>query len=436
MSKPGSTAEDRKAKRTRAFVLLIGVGLSASVVEMGALGAIDASTAVTFGGRITGVIFLASALLALAAVFAMFTYSTGTRGPSFSGAVILIGVAIAGLMNLGLLIMQIETGDYTPYLWLWISLASWSCWTLFMLRRRGVWKRIPQPKKFAAGVFLTGVLAVANFTYTQVYKPYAQPSKIELTTSFGKPSVTPDGKSVALPLHIHLANTGDVSLYIVGSLYQVTARKAHASKARTTKDWLQDIEGSQFDLQRDVDVKGYDLIQSGRIEDPGIYIDPGDSSTETKVIEIPLSGAYDVLFARSEALILRKDKVSLSSDFEYSEKYSWDENYQHSTDAPDWVDQPLKHEFIEYQAPITQNSAILKAIRGSKNLTAWWILGQPAQESQFGPYITGVIASVNDEGREPTSRENEQSSERYGLAFLTSGVAQESFGAVKKSVTG
>ncbi|MFI1074334.1 hypothetical protein [Streptomyces puniciscabiei] len=440
MSKSGSAVKVQELKRIRAFAAAIAVGLSVSVIEMGALGAIDASTAATFGGRITGVTFLFSALLALAAIFAIFTYSNGTRGPSYSAAAIVIGVAIAGLMNMGLLILQIEAGDYTPYLWLWISLVSWSCWTLFTLRRRGVWERIPQPKKFAAGVFLTGVLAVANFAYTQIYKPYAQPSKMVLTTSFGKPSITPDGRSVAVPLKIHYANTGDVSLYIAGSLYQVTARKAHASKTRTTKDWLRDIDNSQIynspmDLRRDVAVEENDLIQSGPIESPGVFIDPGDSGTETKIIEIPSSSTYDALSARSEVIILRKDKAFLSNDFEYSEKHSWGENYRHSIDAPDWVAAP-KHEFVEYQAPITENSAILRAIRSSKDLTVWWVLDQPTQGSEFGPYTTGTIASINGEGRAPSSRDQEQTMERYGLLYLTTEPVQESFGAVRKSATG
>ncbi|MGW7044194.1 hypothetical protein ACWGDT_16070 [Streptomyces avermitilis] len=436
MSKSCSISNDRKFKRIRVFAILTGVGLSCGAIELGALGAIDASTAVTFGGRITGVTFLFSSLLALAAIFAMFAYSSNSREPSYSGVVILVGVAIIGLTNLGLLVLQIEGGDYTPYLWLWISLASWSCWTLFMLRRRGVWRRIPQPKKFAVGVLLTGFLAVANFAYTQIYKPYTQPGKLELTTSFGKPSVTPDGKSVALPLHIHMANDGDVSLYIAGSLYQVTARKAHPSKARTTKDWLRDIDESQRDLRRDVNVEGYDLIQSGPVVGPGDWYDPGDSSTDTKIIEVPLGSTYDVLLARSEAIILRKDKVTLSADYRYSGTSSWGKDYEHSTDAPGWVDPDHKGEFMEYQAPVTQNSAILKAIRDSKNLTVWWILDQPTLESEFGPYVDGVIASTNDEDREPSALENEQATERYGLAFLNSGTVQESFGAVRKSVKG
>ncbi|SOD85866.1 hypothetical protein [Streptomyces sp. Ag109_G2-15] len=436
MSKPGSVINDRKFKRIRTFAILTGVGLSVSVIELGALGAADASTAMTFGGRITGVAFLLSALLALAAAFAMFTYSSSTQGPSYSAAAILIGVTIAGLMNLGLLILQIEGGDYTPYLWLWASLTFWSSWTLVVLRRRGVWKRIPQPKKIAAGMALTGVLAAANFTYTQIYKPYAQPSKIELTTSFGKPSITPDGKSVALPLHVSLENAGDVSVYVAATLYQVTARKAHTSKGRTMQDWQRDIDEDQLDLRRDVDVDGYDLIQSGPIVDAGVYIEPGDKEVEIKVIEMPLSGLYDVLFAKGEAVILRKDKISLSSDFGYSGTRSWDENDQHAVDAPEWVDPAPKNEFIEYQAPIEENSAILKMIRGSKNLTVWWVLDQPKNESEFGPYLMGTIASINDEDREPSAPENDQTSQRYGLAFLTSGIVQESFGAVTKSVTG
>ncbi|MER7182686.1 hypothetical protein ABT404_24955 [Streptomyces hyaluromycini] len=436
MSNSEPAANDRKLNRIRTFAALTGVGLSVGVIEMGALGAIDASTAATFGGRITGVTFLFSAMLALAGTFAIFTYSNETRGPSYSAAAVLIGVAITGLMNFGLLILQFEAGDYTPYLWVWISLVSWSCWTLFMLRRRGIWKRIPQPKKFAVGALLTGIIAATNFTYTQIYKPSTQPSKVELNTSFGKPSITPDGKSVALPLNITLANTGDVSLFIAASTYQATARKAHASAARTMKDWLQDIDEFQYDFRRDVDVDGYDLIQSGPVEDAGIYLDPGDKTTESKVIEIPLNSTYDVILARSEAVILRKDKVSLSSDFASSEKDSWDENDQHSTDVPAWVDPDTKDEFIEYRAPLTENSAILKAIRSKKNLTVWWILAQPAQESEFGPYTSGVIASMNHEGHEPSSRETDQASERYGLAFLTSGAAQESFGAVRKSLTG
>ncbi|MEU2589213.1 hypothetical protein ABZ612_41870 [Streptomyces avermitilis] len=436
MSKSGPIPNDRKSKRILAFAILTGVGLSCGAIELGVLGAADASTAVTFGGRIIGVTFLFSSLLALAAVFAMFAYSSGSRGPSYSGAIILAGVAIIGFMNLGLLVLQIEGGDYTPYLWAWISLASWSCWTLFMLHRRGVWRRIPQPKKFAVGVLLSGVLAVANFAYTQIYKPYAQSSKLELTTTFGRASITPDGKSVSLPLYMHMANKGEVSLYIAGSLYQVTARKAHASKARTTKDWLRDIDESQLDLRRDVNVEGYDLIQSGPVVSPGEWYDPGDSFTTTKIIEVPLGSAYDVLVAKSDAIILRKDKVTLSGDYQYSKRNSWGGDYGHSADAPGWIDLGRKSEFIEYQAPITQNSAILKLIRGSKNLTVWWILDQPTRESEFGPYVDGVIASINDEYREPSASEFQLTTERYGLAIFTSGTVQESFGMVKKSVTG
>ncbi|MFD9881614.1 hypothetical protein ACFWZT_09140 [Streptomyces alboflavus] len=416
--------------------VLLGTGLCATAIELGMLGAADVSGALTYAGRISGVVFLAAAILEVSALFAL----VNLRRPDaarYSAALVLVGVLSSLLANLVLFFLQLDGWGYTHYLWFWVLLLPWSCWALWRLHRVGIWRLIPHAKGFAVGVALTGFLAVANFTHTQIYQPYTSPAMLSNSVEFGTATVT--NRGVSLPVRIRTRNTGSVGVYVLGSLYQVTGRKdSFVSSPRKTREWLQDLNSRQRELMRYTDVRkeGYELLAQGSFVGrsvPAHVLEPDAEMVTEKVVQFPPGASYDVLGATANITYLRKDRAKLVDNYSRSGRSSWTKKYGCCSDAapPRWVANEGVPTF-RFRSRIMHSSAVLENTRAPHYVTLWWVLNEPASESQFGPDLVSMIGPEDAQKREPTPAELRRMKDRYGLAHAPSGTVQKSLAELLK----
>lgn len=424
------------ALRSTVRWVLLGVGLFATAIELGVFGAADVSGALTYAGRISGVVFLAAAILELAALFALINLRQPDAA-KYSAALVLVGVLSSLLANLVLLILQLDGWSYTHYLWFWALLLPWSCWALWRLHRVGIWSLIPHAKGFAVGVAATGTLAVANFTYTQIYQPYTSPAMLSNLVEFG--TATEAGGVVSLPVRLRARNTGRVGVYVLGSLYQVSGRKtSFVPTPRKAQDWLKDLNSHQRDLMRYTDVKkkGYELLTQGQFVTraaPALVLEPGAELVAEKVVQFPAGASYDLLGATANVTYLRKDRVKLIHDYSTSGRSSWTGEFKCCSDAapPRWVAGKGVHTF-RFRSRIMHSTAVLENTRAPHYVALWWLLQEPASESQYGPELKAMIGPEDAQKREPTPAELRQMKDRYGLAHAPSGTVQKSLAELLK----
>ncbi|MET8947549.1 hypothetical protein ABZX30_29405 [Streptomyces sp. NPDC004542] len=109
---------------------------------LGFFGVEDASEALAYTWRFTGVLLvLASAALLLSAIAAVDHWIRGSF--SYSGLVALLGSVMAAAANLMLLIVTLRGGDSTGYLLLWAALTLACGWAAVRIYRTSI--VIPAP---------------------------------------------------------------------------------------------------------------------------------------------------------------------------------------------------------------------------------------------------------------------------------------------------
>ncbi|ANZ18553.1 membrane protein [Streptomyces noursei ATCC 11455] len=177
----------------------------------------------------------------VAAVLALGDY-WGKRNLRYSGVAVLLGVGTVAVTDLMFLVVQIEGGDYTPFLWLWIGLAVWAIWALWTLTRQRVWRGIPHPKGVALSVVVSGAIGVASLGYSQLYVPYTTPVRIPFAISFGDPTMSADGSLLHVPVHFTIRNTGSVSAFVLGASWVALGSPTRFdAKGSTMRDWKRDV---------------------------------------------------------------------------------------------------------------------------------------------------------------------------------------------------
>ncbi|MEU9418583.1 hypothetical protein [Streptomyces sp. NPDC048272] len=410
--------------------VLLAAGLCATAIELGVFGSADVSNALTYVGRINGVVFLAAAILEVTALVALINLRRhGTA--KYCAALVLVGVLVSLLVNLVLLILQIDGWSYTHYLWLWALLLPWSLWALWRLHRIEIWSHVPHARGIAAGVAVTGVLAVANFTYTQIYQPYTSTAMLTNSVEFGTATVT--GAGVSLPVRLRTRNTGQVGVYVLGSLYQVSGRKtSFVSTPRKAREWLQDIGSLQRDLMRYTNVrnKGYELLAQGQFigrAGPVHVLEPGSESVTEKIVQFPAGASYELMSATANVTYLRKDRAKIVDNYARSGRSSWTRTYEYGSDAvaPSWVAEKGVNTF-RFRSHITHSNAVLENTRAPHYVTLWWVLNEPGSESPFGSDLVAMIGPEDAQESRPTPAELRRMTDRYGLAHAPSGTVQKS----------
>ncbi|WP_412074749.1 hypothetical protein ACLF6K_00930 [Streptomyces xanthophaeus] len=412
----GSEVWPDRPWRRRATSVLMAAGLLITAGVLGKIGKTDVSDALTFGGRAAGATFLFAGAVEMIAAISAFDYF-GKRRWVYSGAAALIGIVIALALNALLLVMQIDAGEYTHYAWIWPTVLVWSFWALWKINPQQVWRTSPHPKKVATGAAVAGLLSLGNLLYSRVYVPYSSPLTLDMVVKFEEPKLNAKRTVLYVPMTVTVKNNGKVPLYILGTLYSVYGRSAtFTEKARGIADWKADIQAGKS-VERNTNVMGHELISSGEVMEGsgGSSLESGDTMIEEKILTIPADSKFDSIEAFTEAVVMRVDRATLSPDFLLTGAVSWDESFSHSEDAPKWVADP-GDEYLKYQARLYYSNGILNATRRPRYATIWWVT-HTSPDGQKS-YLQATISLKNEEGREPSALDWQETSTSYGLYFL------------------
>jgi hypothetical protein len=257
-----------RAWRRRAIIVLMVVGLLASMVLNAVIGWPDATGALTFAQRITGALFVLSSAVQGAAAIAVLDY-WGRRQFKISGAIVLLGALISLATDSLLLLMWLEEREYTPYMLAFMPLWCWSLWALYLLVREKSWKGVPQPKRFAAGVFATALLTGVSLAYSTLYQPAVAPMRFALKVEFGTSRADRSRPFVHIPLKLYVKNTGGYPVYIINNDFSVYGRTAkYSERGDLAKGWRESIERGAEEAELHVDQLAYKTISSGRFYEP------------------------------------------------------------------------------------------------------------------------------------------------------------------------
>ncbi|CAM5638049.1 hypothetical protein SALBM311S_04084 [Streptomyces alboniger] len=399
-----------RAGRRRAVTVLMVAGLLASMTLSVVIGWPDASGAVTFAQRVSGVLFVLSGALQGLSALAALDYG-GRRQFRASGAIVLLGVLIALATDSLLLFMWFEEMEFTPYALVFMPLWCWSLWALCLLVRDRSWKGVPQPKRFAAGVVATALLTGVSLANSTMYQPTAAPMHLTVKAEFGKPWMDRALGYLQVPLTLHMKNTGGIPVYIVNDSYTVRGRGAlyhpYDDPSGLMREWRESAgqrgEGSG-EAELSVGELMYTTISSGHFYGPGNRLETGEEYTLTRVFQLPKKCPYDVVSVDLKVSYMRKDRGKLDVEEFKTPHYSWDVDAE-----PRYYCDPKKCGLqIYYHGRVRHNNNLINVTRRPRYVTAIWIPGHDP---------TSVISSYDfKKGERGLVQEGKRESERYGAA--------------------
>lgn len=407
---------DRTGHR-RATIALLVAGLLVSALLLADIGMVDALGALTFSGRLAGVLFVLSGAVQAVAAAAVFDF-WGKRRLRYSGALVFVGVLIAVATEGLLLAVWFQEREWTPYLPVFLALSLWSLWAVWTIWRERAWKAIAHPRSFTAGVAATVLLTSFNFAYSAVYQPQAALSHYKVEAIFGRPRTDPKLPLTYLPVKLHVANDGVVPAYVLNSAYWVEGRESvfDGKKAEPDqKEWRADAE-ADVDTELHVQPTVYRTIDSGPVIPAGAWIAPGTDFTTERVVQIPTAAKYDLVTAKMSAIFLRGNRGRIDPKFE-SPIFSWHEETERFSDCsptpcPDYV---------MHHARVHHNNNIINVTRRPRYVTSYRSLGTR------GSGIIALVSPFNSRGRLWADTE---SYERYGVDQYVSGVTQIPFASL------
>ncbi|MFG2985208.1 hypothetical protein ACGFYQ_28770 [Streptomyces sp. NPDC048258] len=384
-----------RAWRRRIVGTLMAAGLLTTASVLARIGMADTFDALTYGGRIAGVTFLVLALVEVLAALTTLDYWRKRRS-TYSGVIILFGSLVAFGISSLLLTVQLCGRVYSGYLLLWTTLTLWSSWALCTLFRDRAWKGVHNPRRIAIGAFIPTLLAGANLTYSQFYVPYVTSPLVQTAAEFRTPSLNKDGTTMYLPIHVYVKNAGQVPVYILGSIFWIRGRPDGTERSKL-------IKADEF------------------ITPPGGALNPGEQFSLDSVIEIknPEKSAIETVSAQTELYTIRKDRMTMNADYEFSKKFVGKLRKEGKERDP----QGPAGEYYRYQSEISNSSEILNVTRGRQRVTMWWALRRER------PYIHVDVAppGVRRDFDLNNPDANKDSIDRYGLAKVRGPLAQMPF---------
>ncbi|WP_327362190.1 hypothetical protein [Streptomyces sp. NBC_01296] len=384
---------------------LMAAGLLATACMLFKIGMKDTLNALTYSGRITGIIFLLAFLLEIIAAAAAVDY-WHKRKMAYSGMIILMGALVSLAVSLLLLIVWMtDGGDYAGYLPFWIIFTLWSVWTVVTLIHGRAWIGIPHPRRIVAGAVVSALIAITNVTYTQIYIPYATSPLVMSSASFGKPSLDGERKKMYLPVHLYVKNSGQIPIYLLGSIYWLEGGPA--------------IDPPRTDSpHRDL---SYTLIHDGEfIKPPGRPLNPGQEFSEDEVIEFTLDKfKYEAVRVYTELYAIRKDRVTIVGDYERSGR----DLQALKREGKDQDPKGPRQGYFRYQTEISNSNEILNVTRGRQRITLWYV------DNKKKPYIYAVVAPPSERVDFDLGHvhANQEAIDRYGLEAVRSSITQKPF---------
>ncbi|WP_229851883.1 hypothetical protein [Streptomyces albospinus] len=388
------------------------------------IGLDDFAHDLTFAGRITGAVLLVVSFTTLVAAAAVLDYYIRQSFP-YSGLVALIGTFAALLTNAMLLVQTLKNGDSATYPALLSALTAGSAYAVFAVWRTSV--AIPTPKRVAAALIVSSIIAIANFGYQNLYLPYQRQTRPLITLSMGKPALSKDRTAFAVPVDITLRNQGDTGFYVLGTEVHAMGKKVPLSpKDRLRQQWRTDAE--QWRNSSDVNpLSRREMNQPGELVEAkpwmpeGTWVDSNDTFATRVVVQLPMDTPYDQVAIYASANLARKDRLVLQPPLRFV-AYSWGREK-----VPKWLNMQQKtgRDSLIYRARVHENNAIDEHTRDPRFVTVYWT---------FGPHGASVGSSVTRKGEEsriPSPAEQFEQSSRYGLVNLVTGPVERTLWDVK-----
>ncbi|MFI6107626.1 hypothetical protein [Streptomyces sp. NPDC051310] len=404
------TWPDRTWVRRITSALMI-VGLLGSMVMLILIGIPDAFNALTFAQRVAGGVFILSGVYVGMAALAAIDYF-GKRQWKYAGAVVLLGVLITLGTTSMLLFLWLQETEYTRYLFAYLPLWVWSAWALWPLLRGKAWRGTPHPKKFAAGVAATALIATVNLAYSVVYQPASAPILFKLTARLGSPIQTPDRQTVYVPLKLHAKNIGKVAAYVINDDFSV-----YGNRVMTSEKSEEGLRGRRKALTNEetadlhADPPEWETVTTGKITSAGTHFEPGEEFSYEKVIQLPSSATYDSMEVVFNMDVLRRDRGRIDNEF-FIPHYSWDDE---SACPPAECG-----EFVTHRGRLRHNNNLINVTRRPVYVNAVYAMDR--DDSYTYTYLS---SSTDDQPDDPAEaeQESEREGERYGVSSLTANTA-------------
>jgi hypothetical protein len=399
------TWPDRAWRRHATKVVMIA-GLIASMALNVVVGWPDASGALTFAQRISGVLFVLSGLMQGAAAIAALDY-WGRRQFRASGAIVLLGALIALATDSLLLFMWLEEMEYTRHALVFMSLWCWSLCALWLLVREKSWQGVPKPKSFAAGVVATALLTALSLAYSTMYQPAAAPMHFTLKAEFGKARADRSLPFIHVPLTLYMKNTGEIPVYIINDIFTIRGRGAvysrYPDRGDLVREWRESAGvGSKLgEAERHVKNVTYTTLSSGHFYGPGKQLETGQEYTLKHVFQIPKDASYDIIGVDLQVSYMRKDRGKLDMETFGTPHYSWNEMDGRYYCPPERGCRP----HLIYHGRLRHNNNLVNVTRKARYVTALWYPGRPPISS---------ISSFHYGGESGFQREERRELDRYG----------------------
>ncbi|WP_328427671.1 Yip1 family protein [Streptomyces sp. NBC_00443] len=394
-----------RAWRRRAITVLMVAGLLASMALNAVVGWPDASGALTFAQRMSGVLFVLSGLVLGAAAIAAFDYQ-GRRQFRFSGAIVLLGVLITLATDSLLLFMWFEEMEYTHYALVFMSLWCWSVWMLWLLVRGKAWQGVPGPKRFAAGVVATALLTGVSLAYSTMYQPAAAPMHFILKAEFGKPRADRTLPFIHVPVTLYMRNTGEIPVYIINDIFTIRGRNAQYSdrpeRGDFVREWKESAEvwGDPGNAERHVRKIRYTKLSSGHFYGPGSRLETGQEYTLQHVFQLPKDPSYDTISVDLQVSYMRKDRGKLDVETFGTPHYSWSEGEGRYYCPPERGCSPR----LVYHGRLRHNNNLVNVTRKTRYVTAIWYPGDDDPISSISSFDYGLESGFEREERRELDR--------------------------------
>ncbi|GAA2310557.1 hypothetical protein OHT20_07170 [Streptomyces caniferus] len=377
----------------------------------------------TFAGRLTGAVLLVVSFTTLVSAAAVLDHWIRQSYP-YSGLVALIGTFAAFLTN-AMLLVQTVRNDSVFFPALFGALTAGSAYAVFAVGRTSV--VIPAPKRVAAAVIVSSVIAIANFGYQNLYQPYQRQTRPLITLSMGRPVLSKDRTAFAVPVDITLRNHGDVGFYVLGTEFHAMGKQVPLSpRDRLRQQWRADAEQWQKSEEvnplsrREMHQPG-ELVEAKPWMERGWWVEANDTFTTRVVVQLPRDTPYDQVALYASASLARKDRLVLQPPFNFV-AYSWGRQK-----VPGWVkaQQTGGRDSLIYRARVHENNAIDERTRDPRLVTVYW---------KFGTHGASVFSSIARKGEENRTLPPAEASEvvnRYGLVDLITGPVERTLWDIK-----
>jgi hypothetical protein len=392
----------------------------------GLIGVNDTASAVGFGNRLRGGLFLLGGIVIL--IGAIGVAVADRTGNAEWGGVALTGGVLSFVAIASMVVLQWQGGDYHERLVAWIPMLFLCAWSVYRLLRAGI--SIDHPGRATALLSISTLLPIVSFLGPNVYQPASAPHYLQLNAAFGKPIKDPGKTTVAIPFSLKLKNPVSTRLYVLGSSYSITGRRTTPAKDASSGKAMQTAVVAGRPVTRSIGSMTFELLQADSIVGPDTFLEPAEEYSSTRILRVPVKNDYDVLRLEASAIVARGDRL-IPTLKEYWA--SWDEQGNQVRAAPEWA-APKGTPFLNAVFDLEETSTVRKLTRQPQRLNVWSVLTGSASNNSGSLYL---YSTITREGvapvEEPSQKVGQNLLRRYGLESTSPVVVELSTWSFKSS---